>query len=93
MTGLASRRQRLAVAADGPGAAGKTTLAGQIASRLSLPVVQAGVDGFPLPRQVRYRRGGLSAESKAMSAAATPAGTCPARPSTGPRPPLRTPPT
>ncbi|HUZ51094.1 MAG TPA: AAA family ATPase [Streptosporangiaceae bacterium] len=62
ITELASRRQRLAVAVDGPDAAGKTTLAGRIASRLGMPVIRAGADGFHLPRQARYRRGELSAE-------------------------------
>jgi len=59
---LASARPRLAVAVDGPDAAGKTTLAGRVAGRLGHPVIRAGVDGFHQPRQVRYRRGGLSAD-------------------------------
>jgi uridine kinase len=59
---LAAGRPRLAVAFDGPDAAGKTTLADRVARRLGQPVIRAGVDGFHLPRQVRYQRGSRSAE-------------------------------
>lgn len=59
---LVARCQRLAVAIDGPDAAGKTTLATEIADRLDLPVVRVGADGFHQPREDRYRRGELSAE-------------------------------
>ena len=62
MTGLAAGRPRLAIAVDGPDAAGKSTLARQVADRLPVPVVMVGVDGFHRPRQDRYRRGELSAE-------------------------------
>jgi uridine kinase len=57
---LVASRPRLAVAMDGPDAAGKTTLARQMASRLAVPVV--AVDGFHRPRQDRWKRGELSAE-------------------------------
>ena len=59
---LASGRPRLAVAFDGPDAAGKTTLADRVARRLGQPVIRAGADGFHQPRQVRYQRGDRSAE-------------------------------
>jgi uridine kinase len=59
---LAAGRARLAVAVDGPDAAGKTTLADSVAGCLGLPVVRACVDGFHQPREIRYRRGELSAE-------------------------------
>jgi uridine kinase len=48
------------VAIDGPDAAGKTTLAGQLATtigRSGRPVVRASVDGFHRPRSERYARG------------------------------------
>ena len=55
IAGLASDRPRLAVAFDGPDAAGKTTLAERVAGRLGGqvggPVIRAGADGFHLPRQ------------------------------------------
>lgn len=60
IAGLAPGRPRLAVAFDGPDAAGKTTLADRVARRLGQPVIRAGADGFHQPRQVRYQRGGLS---------------------------------
>lgn len=59
---LAANKHRLTVAVDGPDAAGKTTLARQIASRLTAPVIPVSVDSFHRPRQDRYRRGELSAE-------------------------------
>jgi len=66
IAGLASDRPRLAVAFDGPDAAGKTTLANRVAGRLGGqvggPVIRAGADGFHLPRQVRYQRGDRSAD-------------------------------
>lgn len=54
----------LRVALDGPDAAGKTTLAAELAGALAdvRPVVIASVDGFHQPREVRYRRGSLSPE-------------------------------
>ncbi|WP_199853729.1 uridylate kinase [Plantactinospora sp. BB1] len=54
----------LRVAVDGPDAAGKSSLAAELARRLA-PVretITASVDGFHRPRAVRQRRGGLSAE-------------------------------
>jgi uridine kinase len=62
ISGLVASRPRLAVAMDGPDAAGKTTLARQTASRLAVPVVAVGADGFRRPRQDRWKRGELSAE-------------------------------
>lgn len=62
IAGLVPGRPRLAVAFDGPDAAGKTTLADRVARRLGQPVIRAGADGFHLPRQVRYRRGEKSAD-------------------------------
>lgn len=58
-----ARPQRVAI--DGVDAAGKTSLADALAAPLQAlgrPVIRASVDGFHLPRQVRYRRGPLSAE-------------------------------
>jgi uridine kinase len=52
------------IAVDGPDAAGKTTLADELAERLRARgrhVVRAGVDGFHRPRAERYRRGRDSA--------------------------------
>ena len=53
---------RLLVAVDGPDAAGKTTFADAMAMRLGTAVVRASVDGFHNRREVRTRRGALSAE-------------------------------
>lgn len=53
------------VAVDGPDAAGKTTLAAEIATRVrrrGRSVIQASVDAFHQPRALRRRRGSLSAE-------------------------------
>ena len=50
------------VAIDGPDAAGKTTLASEVAARLMRPIVNASVDGWHNPREVRLRRGAESAE-------------------------------
>jgi uridine kinase len=53
------------VAIDGVDAAGKTTLADELAhcvAALGRPVIRAGIDGFHQPRSVRYRRGRDSAE-------------------------------
>jgi uridine kinase len=53
------------VAVDGPDAAGKTTLADELASLLSSggrAVVRASIDGFHRPRAERYRRGADSPE-------------------------------
>ncbi|MFN3535824.1 MAG: AAA family ATPase [Brevundimonas sp.] len=62
---LAGRRQAwpLRVAIDGPTAAGKTTLADELAECLvdRNPVIRAGLDGFHRPRALRYERGRRSA--------------------------------
>ena len=55
----------LRVAVDGPPAAGKTTLADELADALRAQgryVIRAGIESFLLPRAQRYRRGELSAE-------------------------------
>jgi uridine kinase len=53
---------RMLIGVDGPDAAGKTTFAEALASRLPGEVVRASIDGFHRPRKDRYRRGPLSAE-------------------------------
>jgi uridine kinase len=53
------------VAVDGPDAAGKTTLADELACALRAvgrPVLRVGVDDFHHPRRLRHRRGPLSPE-------------------------------
>ncbi|HEY1179078.1 MAG TPA: uridylate kinase [Phytomonospora sp.] len=54
----------LRVAVDGPDAAGKTTLADDLAGLIAAqrPVVRLSVDRFHRPEAVRRRRGSLSAE-------------------------------
>ena len=54
----------LRVAVDGPDAAGKSTLATELAASLAgvRETILASVDGFHQPRQARHRRGSLSAE-------------------------------
>ncbi|KRV47284.1 uridine kinase [Wenjunlia vitaminophila] len=54
----------LRVAVDGPDAAGKTTLADELARNLSgrREAIRVGIDGFHRPRSVRLRRGSLSPE-------------------------------
>ncbi len=55
----------LRVAIDGIDAAGKTTLADELAPLLAArgrPVIRATIDGFHNPRSVRYQRGRLSPE-------------------------------
>ena len=55
----------LRVAIDGIDAAGKTTLADELASLIEgqgRPVIRASIDGFHRPRQQRYRRGSDSPE-------------------------------
>jgi uridine kinase len=53
------------VAIDGPDAAGKTTLADELAPVIEVagrPVIRASLDAFHNPRSIRYRRGELSPE-------------------------------
>jgi len=52
------------VAVDGPDAAGKTTLADELAGLLTgkRPVIRAGIDGFHNSREYRLRRGSDSPE-------------------------------
>ena len=53
------------VAIDGVDAAGKTTVANELAERLrqqGRSVIRASIDGFHNPRSVRYRRGAMSPE-------------------------------
>lgn len=53
------------VAIDGPDAAGKTTLADELAPLVEgrgRPVIRVSVDCFHRPREARYRRGELSPE-------------------------------
>lgn len=64
---IAARQQAhpVRVAVDGVDAAGKTTLADELAALLAArgkAVIRACVDGFGRPRADRYRRGELSAE-------------------------------
>ncbi len=59
---LARDRDRVLVGIDGPVTAGKTTLADRLAAVLDVPAVRASVDDFLRPRELRYRRGELSAE-------------------------------
>jgi uridine kinase len=63
---IAARRPEhvLRVAVDGPDAAGKTTLADELAGSLvgRREVIRVGIDGFHRPRSVRLRRGSLSPE-------------------------------
>src|ERR1035438_8287140 len=56
----------LRVAVDGPPAAGKTTLADELALLLRArgrEVIRASTESFHLPRAQRYRRGGFSPQS------------------------------
>lgn len=71
LRGLASRIAAIRpphpvrVAIDGIDAAGKTTLADELApaiERHGRPVIRASIDGFHNPRDARYRRGSLSPE-------------------------------
>src|SRR5579871_2127357 len=56
----------LRVAVDGPPAAGKTTLADELALLLrsrGREVIRTSTEGFQLPRAQRYRRGEFSADA------------------------------
>jgi uridine kinase len=59
---LSERRDTLRVAVDGPDAAGKTTLADELAGTLDRPAVRVSIDDFHRPREERYARGPLSPE-------------------------------
>jgi uridine kinase len=64
-TGSVTTLHPLRVAVDGPPAAGKTTLADELAAVLRAQgrnVIRATVDDFLFPRARRYRRGRYSAE-------------------------------
>jgi uridine kinase len=53
----------LRVGIDGVDAAGKSTLADELADHISVmkrPVVRASIDGFHQPKGIRYQRGSLS---------------------------------
>jgi uridine kinase len=61
----ARTRDRVSLAVDGPDAAGKTTLADEVAGALAetgLAVIRAGIDDFHRPAAERRRSGALSAE-------------------------------
>ncbi|MER7332858.1 MULTISPECIES: uridylate kinase [unclassified Micromonospora] len=62
VTSLSRIQDRVLVGVDGPDAAGKATLANRLADALQVPAVRASIDGFHQPRELRYRRGDLSAE-------------------------------
>ncbi|MCP3799408.1 AAA family ATPase [Allokutzneria sp. A3M-2-11 16] len=61
------------VAIDGPDAAGKTTLAAEIAEALGSRALRISADDFHRPAQERLRRGPLSAEGYFMDAFDVPA--------------------
>jgi uridine kinase len=61
VTTVSRQHQRVVVAIDGPDGAGKTTLADELAGRLSIPTVRTSIDGFHQARELRYQRGELSA--------------------------------
>ena len=59
------RAHTIRVAIDGVDAAGKTTLANELApliDALGHPVIRASIDGFHNPQATRHRRGSLSPE-------------------------------
>jgi uridine kinase len=65
-------QRRPTVAIDGPDAAGKTMLADRLAERLlsgsPVQVVRASIDNFQHPRDLRHRRGSLSADGYYLDA-------------------------
>jgi uridine kinase len=63
VTNLSQIQDRVLVGIDGPDAAGKTTLANQLAEALHIPTLRASTDDFHQPRELRYQRGDLSAGS------------------------------
>jgi uridine kinase len=69
--GLLSSPHPVRVAVDGIDAAGKTTLADELAALLEergRPVIRASVDGFHRPRSERYQRGAESPEGYYLDA-------------------------
>src|SRR5262245_55635615 len=77
VTDLSRVQARVLVGVDGPDAAGKTTLADRLAATLQMqalqvptsqvpmspvPALRASIDDFHQPRELRHRRGELSAE-------------------------------
>jgi len=74
LTGFVTSQQRphpLRVAVDGPDAAGKTTLADELAAALlehGRPVLRISADDFHRPAEERLRRGSLSAEGYFLDA-------------------------
>lgn len=67
----AGSTKRIRVAVDGRDGAGKTTFANRLAAVLSAmgyEVYRAGIDGWHLPAEVRYRRGRESAEGYYLDA-------------------------
>ena len=58
---LMADRGRVLIGLDGPDAAGKTTMADALGLELGDVAIRASIDGFHHPREVRLRRGALSA--------------------------------
>jgi uridine kinase len=62
IAGLSAQQARVLVGIDGPDAAGKTTLADEVARHLPVPCVRSSIDDFHEPREVRMARGVFSPE-------------------------------